>query len=286
MLDAVLSLLRCPFCGGELARAGETARCPRGHSFDVARQGYLSLLAGDARLGTADSAEMVAARERFLAAGHFDPLADALAARCERALGHGPDGCVLDLGAGSGNYLACVLDAAPGRTGVALDLSKHALRRAARAHVRIGAVAADAWRPLPLRDGVCALVLSVFAPRDAAEVARVLAAGGALVIVTPGADHLGGLVGPLGLLGVDERKPERLAASLAPHLAPVDAVELAWTMELDHAGAADAALMGPSAHHLDPAALNAAVAALPEPVRVQGSVSIGLHRAGELPSES
>ena len=57
-------------------------------------------------------------------------------------------------------------------------------------------------------------------------------------------------------------------------------------MELDHAGAADAALMGPSAHHLDPAALNAAVAALPEPVRVQGSVSIGLHRAGELPSES
>ena len=57
-------------------------------------------------------------------------------------------------------------------------------------------------------------------------------------------------------------------------------------MELDHAGAADAALMGPSAHHLDPAALNAAVAALPDPVRVQGSVSIGLHRAGELPSES
>ena len=151
MLDAALPLLRCPFCAGELARAGQTVGCPHGHSFDVARQGYLSLLEGDARLGSADSAAMVAARERFLAAGHFDPLAAALAARCERALGGGPEGCVLDLGAGSGTYLARVLEAAPGRTGVALDLSKHALRRAARAHSRIGAVGADAWRPLPLK---------------------------------------------------------------------------------------------------------------------------------------
>ena len=63
-----------------------------------------------------------------------------------------PDGCVLDLGAGTGWYLARVLDRLPGRSGLALDLSRHALRRAARAHARIGAVAADAWGPLPVRD--------------------------------------------------------------------------------------------------------------------------------------
>ncbi len=241
MLDAVLPLLRCPFCAGELARAGDTVRCPGGHSFDVARQGYLSLLAGDARLGSADSAEMVAARGRFLAGGHFDPLADALAARCQRALGDGPDGCVLDLGAGSGYYLARLLEAAPDRTGVALDLSKHALRRAARAHARIGAVAADAWRPLPLSDDVCALVLSVFAPRDAAEIARVLRPDGALVSSRPAQAHLGGLVAaarPAGHGRAQARAPggEPGAAS-----ATGGRRELAWTMDLDHAGAADAA---------------------------------------------
>src|SRR5688572_20694208 len=123
-----------------------------------------------------------------------------------------PPGCILDLGAGTGWYLARVLERLPGRQGLALDLSKHALRRAARAHPRIGAVACDAWAPLPLRDGVAALVLSVFAPRDGAEIARVLRPGGALVVVTPTDRHLEPLVSKLGLLTVDERKEERIDA--------------------------------------------------------------------------
>ena len=56
-------------------------RCGEGHSFDVARQGYLSLLAGEGTPHAGDTAEMVAARERFLGAGHFEPLAEALADR-------------------------------------------------------------------------------------------------------------------------------------------------------------------------------------------------------------
>ncbi len=45
VLDDLLSLLRCPHCGGALERAGDAVRCADGHSFDLARQGYLSLLA-------------------------------------------------------------------------------------------------------------------------------------------------------------------------------------------------------------------------------------------------
>ena len=250
VLDDALDLLACPHCAGPMSRSGGSVACANGHAFDVARSGYLSLLPGDARLGSADTAEMVAAREEFLAAGHFDPLAEALAREAERAAV--PPGCVIDLGAGTGWYLARVLDRLPERTGLALDLSKHALRRAARAHPSIAAVACDAWRPLPVRGEVAALVLSVFAPRNGPEIARVLRPGGALVVVTPTERHLGELVETLGLLTVDERKEERLGAALDPHLDLERRVEREWPLSLEPADLLNAVAMGPSARHLTP----------------------------------
>ena len=77
-LDDVLPLLRCPHCAAALTRAGEAVQCGEGHSFDLARQGYLSLLPGDGPAHAGDTAQMVAARERFLGGGRFDPLASAL----------------------------------------------------------------------------------------------------------------------------------------------------------------------------------------------------------------
>jgi 23S rRNA (guanine745-N1)-methyltransferase len=257
VLDDALDLLSCPHCAGALSRSVGSVTCANGHAFDVARSGYLSLLPGDAKLGSADTAEMVAARESFLGAGHFEPLAEAVAEEAERALGgqaeRPPTGCVLDLGAGTGWYLARVLDRLPGRVGLALDLSKHALRRAARAHPRIAAVACDAWRPLPVRDDAAALVLSVFAPRNGPEIARVLRPSGALLVVTPTGRHLAELVEPLGLLTVDERKDERLAAALGAHLDLERRVEREWTLDLAAADVANAVAMGPSARHVTPA---------------------------------
>jgi 23S rRNA (guanine745-N1)-methyltransferase len=272
VLDDALHLLACPHCAGLLSRRDGSVSCAKGHSFDVARSGYLSLLPGDARLGSADSAEMVAAREAFLRAGHFDPLAEALGEEAERA--GLPPGCVLDLGAGTGLYLARLLDRLPGRPGLALDLSKHALRRAARAHPRIAAVGCDAWRRLPVRDSAAALVLNVFAPRDGAEIARVLSPGGALLVVTPTAGHLAELVGPLGLLTVDERKQERLAAGLDAHLDPERRVEREWPLALAPTDVRSAVAMGPSARHVRPEALGTATAAMP----VTASVAISTYR--------
>jgi 23S rRNA (guanine745-N1)-methyltransferase len=249
VLDDALDLLACPHCAGPLTRSGGSVTCPEGHSFDVARSGYLSLLPGDAKLGSADTAEMVAAREAFLGAGHFERLAEAVVSEAERAAG---TGCILDLGAGTGWYLARVLDRLPGRVGLALDLSKHALRRAARAHPRVAAVACDAWRPLPVRDSVAGLVLSVFAPRNGPEIARVLRPDGALLVVTPTERHLAELVGELGLLTVDERKEERLAATLDAHLDLERRAEHEWPLDLAPADAANAVAMGPSARHVAP----------------------------------
>jgi 23S rRNA (guanine745-N1)-methyltransferase len=280
VLRNLLPLLACPHCGGALAQAGGTVACPNGHCFDVARHGYLSLLAGDSRLGSADSAEMVAAREAFLGAGHLEPLATALADEAERALGDdGEPGCVVDVGAGTGWYLARVLERLPRRSGLALDLSKHALRRAARAHPRVGAVACDAWRRLPVRDDVAALVLSVFAPRDGAEIARVLRPGGALVVVTPTGRHLDPLVSALGLLTVDERKQERLDAKLDPHLELERRADRDWSLALGPVDIRNAVAMGPSARHVDEGELDARIAALPEPLGVTASVTISVYRS-------
>jgi 23S rRNA (guanine745-N1)-methyltransferase len=281
VLDEALDVLRCPHCGADLHRAEHTVRCAHGHAFDVARQGYLSLLPGDAQLGTADTAEMVAAREAFLAAGQFDPLADAIAEGAERALPAGTRGWLIDLGAGTGWYAARVLDRLPGLRGAALDLSKHALRRAARAHPRLAAVRCNAWDALPVKDDAAALALSVFAPRNGPELARVLRRDGALVVVTPTTRHLEELVDALGLLRVDERKRERLDERLAAHLVCEDEHELGWSLELDGASVEHAALMGPSAAHLDRAELRARIDALPDPTAVSAAVTVALYRRAD-----
>jgi 23S rRNA (guanine745-N1)-methyltransferase len=255
------ALLVCPVCGAELGRqAGRgTLRCGRGHAFDVARQGYVNLLPGDAKAGTADTAEMVRARAEFLAAGHYAPLAHAIA---DLAAEHVPPaGSVLDAGAGTGYYLAAVLEACPGAAGLALDVSKYALRRAGRAHERMRAAVWDVWRPLPVRGAAVDVVLNVFAPRNAPEFRRVLRPGGTLLVVTPGADHLAQLRSArAGMVGIDAAKAERLAETLTDSglFTLSSTARLSFTVTLTPAEAADAIGMGPSARHTDPAALGLA----------------------------
>ena len=284
MLQDVVEYLVCPHCGLALETApdGRALRCAARHSFDIARQGYASLLPGDAHTGTGDTAAMVAARDDFLGAGHYAPIAAALAEAAALAVpeavsdaaSSAVDGCVVDLGAGTGHYLAAVLDALPEAHGIALDISKFALRRAARAHPRAGAVVCDAWRPLPLRDGAADLVLNVFAPRNGPELRRVLRPGGTLLVVSPTPRHLGELVGALGLLGVDERKEQRLAATLGPYLDAAGSSGHGFPMLLDHAAVRTVVGMGPSAWHTDPAVLADRIAALPDPVPVTASVTL------------
>jgi 23S rRNA (guanine745-N1)-methyltransferase len=292
MLDEVLSYLECPACRAALRRSDAMLRCAGGHAFDIARQGYVSLLP-PGRAAAGDTAAMVAARASFLAAGHYAGLAGELARIAAAAIGPagaspasaadggaaGPvPGCVADVGAGPGYYLAAVLDRLPGRAGLALDTSRFALRRAARAHQRIGAVAADAWRRLPVADGAAAAVLNVFAPRSGAELRRVLSPRGGLLVVTPEPDHLRELTGPLGLLEVDPRKDERLAGNLGPYFSLDARYPYGASLRLEHADVTAAVAMGPSAWHADPATLAARIRLLPAPVPVTVAVTISVFR--------
>jgi 23S rRNA (guanine745-N1)-methyltransferase len=267
-----------------LSSAETAIRCPGGHSFDLARQGYVSLLAAGSRTDTADGAAMVAARERFLGGGHYGPIAEAVADVCATA-DPGGDGCAVELGAGTGYYLAAVMERLPDRLGLALDVSKPALRRAARVHPRVAAIGCDVWGPLPLRDATVALALSVFAPRNPRELARALVPGGALVTVTPTPRHLGELVAALGLLSVDVEKPERLDRQLGEHFSEVAERVVEYELVLAHDDLAALVAMGPSAHHLDGDRIAAGISSLSDPLSVTVSVTIRTNR-GDLHGSS
>jgi 23S rRNA (guanine745-N1)-methyltransferase len=189
-----------------------------------------------------------------------------------------PLGCVVDIGAGVGHYLAPVLDALPGRVGLALDVSKAALRRAARAHVRAGAIGCDTWHGLPVRSGSVAVALSIFAPRNPAEIHRVLGPGGVLIVVSPTARHLVELVWKLSLLKVEPEKRDRIEAAIAPYCQLSSEDDWEFTMSLSHKDIDAVVAMGPSAWHTNPAVLRERVRALDEPVPVTASVVVSTYR--------
>ncbi|MCW1248776.1 methyltransferase domain-containing protein [Acaricomes phytoseiuli] len=278
-----LSALRCPVCGsgfnqlidqpGRARVQNSSSRrpvpqgvlnCESGHRYDLSKYGYANLLTGRANRSTPDHAEMVAARERFLAAGHYEPLRAALASlAAEVADQRRDDPLILDAGCGTGYYLSGVLNARPGGAALALDLSGHALRRAARLP-QTAAVAWDLWRPLPVATRSISTVLVVFAPRPLAEFHRVLRPGGALLLASPSVRHLSGLPSITGRLTQRARKQERLAEELAPWFQTVSEHTVREALRLSAAEALDAIAMGPSGHHLDPAEAAAALAEQPQ----------------------
>ena len=258
MLNDIVDVLADPADLTPLRGADGFARLvsESGHSYDVAKQGYVTLAAGKGIGHEGDSLEMVNSRETFLSNGHFarfvEAVSDAVADVVERAAGDA-DPIVMEAGAGTGYYLAHTLDLIEGARGVGLDVSVPAAKHLAKSHPRVGAVVADVWEQLPIRTGSVHALAVVFAPRNPAEFARVLVDGGEAVMLVADQGHLDELREPLGILGVEDGKIERLVAQSAGHLAPAADPELIeFPMQLGRDAIAAQVGMSPSARHLDP----------------------------------
>jgi len=272
MLAQIVRHLRCPLCAAPFEATGSALVCATGHSFDLARQGYVNLLTGRAP-ARADTTDMVRARAEFLAAGHFDPIAAGVAGQVPPSASF-----VVDVGAGTGFYLCAVLDRLGTGHGLALDVSGPAVRRAARAHPRAAAAVGDAWRGLPLRDACADVVMNVFAPRNGAEFHRVLRPDGVLLVLTPDPDHLAELAGPLGLLDVDPDKDRRLEVTLGRWFRLESQARYRYPLRLSRADAAHLAGMGPSAWHTATTAIAATLAQRAEPLAATASVTLHRYR--------
>lgn len=276
MLSHIIDVLADPNDGSPLSGADDYSRLvsETGHSFDVAKQGYVTLAGGAGFKHKGDSAAMVAARETYLSRGHFAPFVEAVTGAAQDILDSNnfPEEeipTLLEVGAGTGYYLAHTLDSIQDSRGVGLDISPHAAKHLAKCHSRVGAVVADVWERLPIRDNSIDVVSVVFAPRNPAEFKRVLRPGGEVVVLTPGAGHLDELREPLGILGVEEGKVDRMYEQAAGHLAQAaDPVDLSFPIDLDKASIAAQVAMSPSARHISAEELEERMAKLPQTMTV------------------
>jgi len=247
--------LICPVCAEPLAGDGDhrgdfaALRCPSSHSFDVAREGYINLTAGRPPQHPGDRREQVEARRVFFDGGHYAPLIDALGAFAANHVP--PTGVVLDAGSGEGTYTAALAASGQGTAAFGLDVSKEAVRLAARTYADPRFVVADVTGPIPLAGGSVNLLVNLFAPRNPAEFARLLAPDGWLLVVIPTADHLAGLRARFDLLNIESDKEESVVTQMeAVGLRLVEAVPLAFDLSLDGLALHNLIAMTPNYYHL------------------------------------
>jgi 23S rRNA (guanine745-N1)-methyltransferase len=187
--------LACPLDGAPLQRDGSAWRCASGHCFDIAGQGYINLLPVQQKRSRdpGDSKEMVAARRRFLNAGHYQPIAAAVSRSALAGLLPGSAAACLDAGCGEGYYLRQLAAAASGAGQplalLGLDISKWAVLSAAKQERRPNWVVGSNAN-LPVLPGTLDRLLCMFGFPVYREFARVLKPGGQLLQVDAGPDHL------------------------------------------------------------------------------------------------
>jgi len=183
-------------------------RCANGHSFDNARQGYVHLLPVQNKrsLAPGDSKEMVAARQRFLNAGYYQPIAVAVVQAVAEAVDTQGEGietrpemeeafACLDAGCGEGYYLRQLEACLSGQkheqqlSFVGLDISKPAVLAAAKQSKATRWVVGSNAN-IPLADGSLGCILSLFGFPVYPEFRRVLCSGGRVIVVGAGPDHM------------------------------------------------------------------------------------------------
>ncbi len=196
------TVLACPVCGAELTIGASAATCPKAHTFDLARSGYLNLLLSNKKQSAqpGDSPAMLLSRRMFLRGGFYDQMSSEANVAVGRILADRHDGRpvqVADVGCGEGYFTARLKNGlAPAATYYGVDVSRAGIRMATSYDRAIHWVVASLHRSpfLPLSLDV---VLAMFAPIDAPDARRIVRNDGALVTVTPGPDHLDGLRGIL-----------------------------------------------------------------------------------------
>jgi 23S rRNA (guanine745-N1)-methyltransferase len=167
---------------------------------------------------------------------------------------------VLDAGCGTGHYLDRVIaglarrDAASCQ-GLGIDLSKDSADLASRRHAHLAFAVADIWAPWPIHDACVDLVINVFAPKNFAEMARVLHPDGVLAVAYPGPAHLSELRRAFGLLEPRSDKAARYGEAARRYFDDVRTECIARRVQLEHEAILDVVLMGPDARHRTVASL-------------------------------
>jgi 23S rRNA (guanine745-N1)-methyltransferase len=225
-------MLLCPVRNCHLALVREQRRvaCPRGHSFDIARSGYINLLQPQERRSKqpGDTIAAVTARRRLHDRGVTRPLLHTIAETVAASLGD----VVLDAGCGDGFYLGSLA----GQTGFdahGVDISIPAVDAASRRYPGCEWIVANADRFVPYADHSFSIVLSITARMNAGEFRRVLRDDGRLLVALPAPDDL------VELRGVGRDRVARTVETFADGFRLVGRRRVATVADLDAAAVQD-----------------------------------------------
>jgi SAM-dependent methyltransferase len=249
---ALTHLLTCPFCSLPLSVVGNTFSCANAHSFDVAREGYVNLLR---KKLPGDTKEMLVARRQFLEQDYYQPLSDRLN---ELVYAHLSTAApkVLDAGCGEGYYLGrlqrLLAEKQPAIQGeyVGVDISKEAIRLAARRYCECCFAVANLKERFVFADGTLDILLNIFAPHNVEEFTRVMASGALLILVIPGPAHLLQLRHELHLLNIEEQKQQRVMEQFAQSFKLLTTSTLHYTLRMDNTALTQLVMMTPNFWHL------------------------------------
>jgi len=231
--------LLCPVCNSPLDWNHTECRCANGHSFDPAKEGYVNLLLSHQRKSShpGDDTAMIQARRRFFDSGAYNPLVKQI--RQSAIINR--QSAILDCGCGEGHFLGSLSGI---RFGV--DISKEAIRSAAKRYKDVNWVVANGMRKLPFTDHSMDLILSILAPRNPTEFARILKPDGALILGVPGPNHLIELRSLLSANAADfEEKADEAAAKCAPQFIETNRELLSYEAPLSATQIADLIQMTP-----------------------------------------
>ena len=225
-------MLVCPVrrCHLPLVRDNKRVVCPRGHSFDVARSGYINLLQPQDRRSKhpGDTAAVVQARRRLHDRGITEPLLLAIAEMLHATC----NDIVLDAGCGDGVYLG-TLAREVGFDAHGIDISIPAIDSAARRYPKCQWIVANADRFIPYADHSFSIVLSITARMNAVEFRRVLRNDGRLLVVIPATDDL------IELRGAGRDRLPRTVESFAPRFTLATQRRVTTAADLDAAAIQD-----------------------------------------------
>jgi len=189
--------LACPIDGVELICQENQLICENGHSFDIARQGYVNLLPVQHKRSKepGDSKQMVSARASFLSTGVYAPIANKLAELVDSYVSGNQSTCLLDAGCGDGYYFDIMFKHLKDKVGqgelsfIGMDISKPAIMAAAKRNKLITWIVGTNRQPPILKSSVN-IIVCVFGFQSFEGFYDILAPGGKIILVEPGANHL------------------------------------------------------------------------------------------------
>lgn len=214
----------------DLQRDARRVYCEQGHSFDVARSGYINLLQPQDRKSKhpGDSAPVVSARRRLHDRGVTEPLRRGIAG----LVGASRRDAVLDAGCGDGFYLGTLVRET-GCDGHGIDISIPAIDAAARRYPECEWIVANADRFIPYADASFSLALSITGRMSAGEFRRVLKDDGRLLVAVSAPDDL------IELRGTGRDRVPRTLETFAQGFTLFDQRRVTTTADLDAAAVQD-----------------------------------------------